>query len=224
MKTCAFTGHRPQNLPFGFNEEDERCIDLKKTLREQIINLIENEGVTHFISGMAIGVDMYAAEIVLGLKASYPGITLESAIPCESQAAKWSEALRDRYFDIASKCDKETLIQTHYSPDCMDKRNRYMVDHADVLIAVWDGSPSGTGKTVNYALRQGKPVVVINPRSLSIERRSSENKTNEEPLPIPKPGIDRGSFFVSAFFQFCKIAARPQRFSKKCCNFAANML
>lgn len=96
MKTCAFTGHRPQNLPFGFNEEDERCIDFKKTLREQIINLIENEGVTHFISGMAIGVDMYAAEIVLGLKASYPGITLESAIPCESQAAKWSEALRDR--------------------------------------------------------------------------------------------------------------------------------
>ena len=117
---------------------------------------------------MAIGVDMYAAEIVLGLKASYPGITLESSIPCESQAAKWSEALRDRYFDIASKCDKETLIQTHYSPDCMDKRNRYMVDHADVLIAVWDGSPSGTGKTVRYAHQQGKSVTVIDPVSLDV--------------------------------------------------------
>ena len=168
MKTCAFTGHRPQNLPFGFNEEDERCINLKKVLREQIINLIENEGVTHFISGMAIGVDMYAAEIVLGLKASYPGITLESAIPCENQAAKWSEALRDRYFDIASKCDKETLIQTYYTPDCMDKRNRYMVDHADVLIAVWDGSPSGTGKTVRYAHQQGKSVTLIDPVSLDV--------------------------------------------------------
>ena len=122
----------------------------------------------HFISGMAIGVDMYAAEIVLGLKASYPGITLESAIPCESQAAKWSETLRDRYFDIASKCDKETLIQTHYSPDCMDKRNRYMVDHADVLIAVWDGRPSGTGKTVRYAHQQGKSVIVIDPVSLDV--------------------------------------------------------
>ena len=168
MKTCAFTGHRPQNLPFGFNEEDERCINVKKVLREQIINLIENEGITHFISGMAIGVDMYAAEIVLGLKASYLGITLESAIPCESQSAKWSEVLRDRYFDIASKCDKETLIQTHYSPDCMDKRNRYMVDHADVLIAVWDESPSGTGKTVRYAHQQGKPVIIINPVSLDV--------------------------------------------------------
>lgn len=119
---------------------------------------------------MAIGVDMYAAEIVLGLKASYPGITLESAIPCESQAAKWSEALRDRYFDIASKCDKETLIQAHYTPDCMDKRNRYMVDHADYIIAVWDGKPSGTGKTVMYAQSKGKVIIKVNPATLTVER------------------------------------------------------
>ena len=93
-KTCAFTGHRPQKLPFGFNEADERCIALKKLLRTKIIDLIEAEQVTHFISGMALGVDMYAAEIVLGLKASYPGITLTCALPCESQAEKWSEPLR----------------------------------------------------------------------------------------------------------------------------------
>ena len=68
LKKCAFTGHRPQSLPFGFNETDERCIALKQTLRAEIIRLIEHEGVTHFISGMALGVDMYAAEIVLGLK------------------------------------------------------------------------------------------------------------------------------------------------------------
>lgn len=104
VKKCAFTGHRPQSLPFGFNESDERCIALKQTLRAEIIRLIEQEGVTHFISGMALGVDMYAAEIVLGLKSSYEGITLESAIPCESQAEKWTEKQRDRYFEIASKC------------------------------------------------------------------------------------------------------------------------
>ena len=121
VKKCAFTGHRPQSLPFGFNESDERCIALKQTLRAEIIRLIEQEGVTHFISGMALGVDMYAAEIVLGLKSSYEGITLESAIPCESQAEKWTEKQRDRYFEIASKCDKETLIQHHYTSDCMHK-------------------------------------------------------------------------------------------------------
>ena len=169
LKKCAFTGHRPQSLPFGFNETDERCITLKQTLRSEIIRLIEHEGVTHFISGMALGNDMYAAEIVLGLKSRYKGIILEIAIPCESQAEKWTEEQRDRYFDIASKCDKETLIQHHYTADCMHKRNRYMVDQADFIIAVWDGRPSGTGKTVQYAQRQGKPVTIINPKTMLID-------------------------------------------------------
>lgn len=167
-KKCAFTGHRPQSLPFGFNESDERCVALKQKLRNEIIRQIEENGVTHFISGMAIGVDMYAAEIVLGLKSKYD-ITLECAIPCETQAEKWSEPLRDRYFEIASKCDKETLLQHHYTPDCMHKRNQYMVDQADYIIAVWNGKPSGTGKTVRYAQQQGKPVRVINPVTLTVE-------------------------------------------------------
>lgn len=170
MKTCAFTGHRPQHLPFGMNEDDERCVKLKEELKEQIINLIEAENVTHFITGMALGVDLYAAEIVLDLKARYPSITLESAIPCETQAVKWSMAQRERYYDIAAQCDKETMLQSHYSPDCMDKRNRYMVDHADYIIAVWDGKPSGTGKTVMYAQSKGKVIIKVNPATLTVER------------------------------------------------------
>lgn len=77
-KTCAFTGHRPQSLPFGFDESDKRCTSLKSVMRDQIVALIENEGVTHFITGMALGVDMYAAEIVLDLKSKYPHITLKA--------------------------------------------------------------------------------------------------------------------------------------------------
>ena len=145
-KTCAFTGHRPQSLPFGFDESDKRCTSLKSVMRDQIVALIENEGVTHFITGMALGVDMYAAEIVLDLKSKYPHITLESAIPCETQAIKWSVASRERYYNIAAKCDKETMLQREYTSDCMDKRNRYMVDHADYILAVWNGCPSVKAK------------------------------------------------------------------------------
>ena len=46
-KTCAFTGHRPQSLPFGFDESDKRCASLKSVMRDQIAALIENEGVMH---------------------------------------------------------------------------------------------------------------------------------------------------------------------------------
>ena len=99
---------------------------------------------------------MYAAEIVLELKEQYPQITLECAIPYERQAVRWPAALRERYFSIAERCDKETMLQRQYTRDCMKKRNQYMVDCADVVLAVWNGEPSGTGQTVWYAKRRGR--------------------------------------------------------------------
>lgn len=163
VKSCAFTGHRPQSLPFGFRETDERCLRLKERIKQEVIKLIEEYGVTHFISGMALGVDTYSAEIVLALKKKYPNITLECAIPCENQCEKWEERDRDRYYHIAEQSDKETIVQRHYSADCMQKRNQYMVDHAEFLIAIWNGTPSGTGKTVQYAKAQNKTIIQIDP-------------------------------------------------------------
>lgn len=160
-KVCCFTGHRPQKLPFGFNEADERCVSLKQKIKEKVEYLIIEHGVMHFIVGMALGVDIYSAEIVLCLREKYPQITLECAIPCETQCVKWSEPMRDRYFDIVSKCDKETMLQTHYTNDCMQKRNEYMVNNSDYVIAVWDGKPSGTGNTVRYAEIKGKTIITI---------------------------------------------------------------
>ena len=54
-----------------------------------------------------------------------------------------------------------TLLQTRYTPDCFDRRNRYMVDHSDLIIAVWNGSPSGTGNTISYAKLLEKRICVI---------------------------------------------------------------
>ena len=167
-KKCAFTGHRPQHLPFGFNEADNRCNKLKQVLKEKIIYLIENKNVSYFISGMAIGVDMYSAEIVLDLKEKYPNITLECAIPCETQSYKWPKNLKSRYITILEKCDKKTLIQKHYSYDCMNKRNQYIVYQSDFIIAVWNGKPSGTGKTIKYAKDKNKIIVIINSETFNI--------------------------------------------------------
>ncbi|MDD4493578.1 MAG: SLOG family protein [Eubacteriales bacterium] len=166
QKICCFTGHRPQNLPFRFNEADERYVKLKAALKAETIDLIEHKHVTDFISGMALGIDTYAAEIVLSLKKQYPQVWLECAIPCETQAAKWMEKDRDRYYGILELCDKETLLQTHYTADCMQKRNEYMVDKSDFVIAVWDGTGSGTGNTVRYAKEKGKKVIILDPNEI----------------------------------------------------------
>lgn len=153
--TCCFTGHRPDKLPWGTNEEDPRCVQLKQRLA-QAVERAWAAGCRHFICGMARGADLYFAEAVLELRKSRPEITLEGARPCESQADAWPEAERRRYWSILNRCDYETLVQHHYDRGCMMRRNRYMVDRSARVIAVYDGIPKGgTAQTLAYALRRG---------------------------------------------------------------------
>lgn len=158
--SCCFTGHRPAKLPWGTDESDPRCVAFKERLRV-VIERAAEDGYTHFICGMAEGCDLYCAEAVLALKALYPEVTLEAAIPCPTQADGWSEAQRERYRYLLSRCDYETLVQEKYTRDCMQRRNRYMVDHSALLIALHDGLPGGTRYTIEYALRRGVNIIDV---------------------------------------------------------------
>ena len=160
MKTVCFTGRRPQKLPWGYNESDERCVSLKKTLAEKIEKAI-TEGATHFISGMALGVDMWAAQIVIEKKKSGYPITLEAAVPHRMQSAKWSAYHKALYNAILKRCDKVTVISENYTFSCMMERNCYMVDKSDCVISVLDDLTGGTGKTVQYARSKCKDIELI---------------------------------------------------------------
>ncbi len=156
--TCCFTGHRPEKLPWGFDETDPRCGELKERLRRAAEQAYA-DGYRHFITGMARGCDQYFAQIVLELRRQYPDVTLEAAIPCETQAAAWKEHERERYFRIVEQCDLETMVQRQYDRGCMQRRNRYMVDRSARLIAVYDGLLGGTTYTIHYAMQRGLDVV-----------------------------------------------------------------
>ena len=80
-----------------------------------------------------------------------------------TQAADWTEEERSRYFYVAQLCDFETVVQPEFTPDCMIKRNRYMVDKSSVLLAVFDGTFGGTMQTVNYARKLGLEIIEISP-------------------------------------------------------------
>lgn len=158
--SCSFTGHRPEKLPWGTCEEDPRCLALKERLR-QSVEQAYMDGYRHFITGMARGCDQYFAEIVLDFRKEHSDVTLEAAIPCEEQAARWKEMERERYFSIVEQCDLETMVQRHYDRGCMQRRNRYMVDRSARLIAVYDGMLGGTMYTIHYAMKRGVETVLI---------------------------------------------------------------
>ena len=161
-QTCCFTGHRPEKLPWGNNEADPACAALKARLWD-VVEEAYRGGMRHFICGMARGCDLYFAETVLRLRSQYPDITLEAAIPCASQSSGWRREERERWQAILAACDLETLVQEKYDPGCMLRRNRYMVDHSALVIAVYDGSDGGTRRTLEYAIRKKVPFVDINP-------------------------------------------------------------
>ncbi len=150
-QTCTFTGHRSAKLPWGYNEYDKRALELKQRLYDTI-EAVYSAGFTHFICGMADGSDLYFCEAVIQLRTQHPEITLEAAVPFEGQADKWPRAQRERYQRLICECDSVKLIQKDYSPGCMMKRNRYMVDHAQLIIACYDGKSGGTLNTLRYAL------------------------------------------------------------------------
>ena len=161
-RTCCFTGHRPDKLPWGLDERDPRCAMLKQSLSRELEGLYR-QGYRHFISGMAMGCDLYFAEAALELRVKYSELTLEGAVPCPTQADRWPEDLRRRWRDILNRCDLETVVQQHYDRWCMHRRNRYMVDRSAAVLAVFDGTAGGTQYTLNYAMDKKREILLLDP-------------------------------------------------------------
>ena len=161
-KTCAFTGYRPSKMPWGYDETDARCVEFRFRLREALEYLI-GQGYTDFLSGGALGFDQMAAEIVLSLREKYPWVRLIMVIPFDGQADKWSREQCERWLSIIEASDRVIHISHAYDKGVFFRRNHYLVENANLLLAAYDGQPGGTAGTVAYAKRHGVRVVRIAP-------------------------------------------------------------
>lgn len=155
---ACFTGHRPNKLG-GYDENNSVACWIKRAL-VKAIERAKSEGYDTFISGMALGVDTWAAEIVLEMN-----LKLVAAIPCDEQDKFWRLEAKKRYQSILSRATEVVVVSPGpYASWKMQKRNEWMVDRSSLVIAVWDGSPGGTANCINYARCQGVRIWRIDPR------------------------------------------------------------
>lgn len=162
MISVCFTGHRPDKLG-GYNESNPTAKYVKSALAKHIKQLVE-QGHQEFISGGALGIDTWAAEIVLEFKKAQPYIRLIIAKPFPSQDKVWPEESKIRFRKMCDEADEVVDVSPDpYDAKKMMDRNKWMVDRADVVVAVWDGSSGGTGNCVTYAKKKAKNIILIDP-------------------------------------------------------------
>lgn len=203
MKIGCFTGHRPVKFSFKYNEKHPDCVRLKGLLKEEVRKSIL-EGYDYWVSGMALAWDTWGAEIVLELKAEFPHIKLEAALPCFDQEKIWPEESQKRYHNILAKADWVRYVTKEpYSAKTMLIRDFYMVDKSGRIIAGFNGTPGGTKHTHDYAVKKGLEIIRINPVDFSVTRTIPERRL----LECSSKGDKRFSAFYAKVKLFDKKAS-----------------
>ena len=153
LHRCCFTGHRPEKL----NEPEG---EVKAWLDKQIDQAIA-DGYMTFISGCAMGVDIWAGQIVLRKKAENPAIHLIAATPWPGFARRWNEEWQSQYNDLLHQADLVVNVSDHYHQGVFQLRNVWMANRSNRVIAYYNGTAGGTKNTIDYAEKKGLELCIF---------------------------------------------------------------
>ena len=125
-----------------------------------------DDGFEEFISGGALGVDQWAAEVVLEL-----GLKLVIALPFAKYGENWPVESQAHLAFLKSKASKvEIVCEGEYFENGKaqtwknHERNKWMMNNSELIIAVWDGKPEGgTASAVKGGKKAGKAFIRFNP-------------------------------------------------------------
>ena len=141
-RSVAVTGHRVLGK------------DINPKRIEEIFRKLIDSGVNTFYIGMALGFDTLCFQILERIREE-KDIKLIACIPCPSQPIKFNFEQKKEYERMVKSADVKVIISHEYTPNCMQKRNEYMVDKSGILISYLRKDYGGTKNTVDYAKKVG---------------------------------------------------------------------
>ena len=160
---CAILGQPPMRFPWGFDEEDSGCQNLKLELAQKIMEL-RQRGVTRFAVVADCGIGLYAGECVNALRQTDNELMLFVVTPHEEQATKWTPDLRNRYFKLLEDCTIMEAASLRKTPKCEYDAYCKILDYADMVLAVYDPATArddAVDRAMEYVKERRLPVMLL---------------------------------------------------------------
>lgn len=159
--TAMFTGHRPDQFA------SKTDIEISKIALKRMLARAKELGYTHFLSGMALGVDTWGAIAVL----DDPELKLIAAIACRAQEKPWRWTEQLMYREILAQAHQViSVYDGAYYDGCIDASNRWMCDRSSLVLAIWDGSAGDTANCIAYARSLGREGMIFNPKTATYKK------------------------------------------------------
>jgi len=162
------TGHRLGEKVGGYTKEVE------DNLLNISTNILDEINPTSVISGMAIGWDFAIAKASLHL-----GIGLVAAIPFKGQESRWAKSSQNEYWDILNNplTSSHIVCNSGYESWKMQRRNEWMADRVNLMLAFWDGNKEGgTANCIEYCKKKNIPWINLYPTKKIIKEEEEEEK------------------------------------------------
>lgn len=158
-KAVSFTGYRTEKILRTCKAPSPLNYVLIETIK--VVEQLYNEGYTTFLSGMAKGFDLIAAEAVLIVKEQHSDIRLIAIIPYEGQELGYKEADKYQYNRVYKSADEVVFTAKRYHEKAYFDRNDYLLANCSKIVCYYTGLVGGTMYTVNRAKKANIPIVNI---------------------------------------------------------------
>lgn len=133
-------------------------MDLNLWMDNIITRLYQEHHVRYFGNGGNRGFELALANAVLLKRTRIPECRLILVAPCPEFADRWQAKDKALYVKVKTNANKVVYASPQYTPDCIRRRNKHLIDNSCALICMADKPESETELAIKYAKESGLEV------------------------------------------------------------------